>query len=317
MNIFEDLSEIEKDKNTFLTLGTFDGIHLGHKKIFDELIRKSASVNGRNFVITFHPHPKKIVSDNSQIKILTTPKEKALLLESLGIENLFIINFTKEFSQLNPEEFFRKYIINSIGIKEIIIGHDHHFGKGRGGNVETLKKLGNEFGFNVSMIEAYKIDNEIVSSSLIRSSLLNGDITKANNFLGRYYSFSGYVVEGDKRGRTLGFPTANIKTDYEDKLLPKIGIYLVEFVFDNRKFFGLLSIGKRPTFYNEGQIVPEVYIYDFNEDIYGKYATVNVIHHLRGEEKFNSVEELIKQMNRDKEEGIKIINQLKKLTEKV
>jgi riboflavin kinase/FMN adenylyltransferase len=311
MEIFEDLSEVTKSKNTVLTLGTFDGIHLGHKKLFIELNKKRAFYNGRSFVVTFHPHPRNILSENQNLKILTTPDEKAALLNSMGIQNLLIINFTKEFSRLSPEDFFRKYIIESIGICEIIIGSDHHFGKGRGGNVETLMKLGAEHNFKVTEISEFLLDNEKVSSSKIREALNNGLITKANKFLGRYYSFSGFVVEGDKRGRTLGFPTANIRLDYEEKLLPALGIYLVEFVIKEKYFFGLLSIGKRPTFYNEGSIVPEVYIYDFDENIYGETVTVNLIKRLRGEERFNSAEELIMQMNKDKKEGIKILNKIK------
>ncbi len=310
MNIFHDISDINKDENTFITLGTFDGIHLGHQKIIDRLISKTRSANGRSFLITFHPHPRNVISQNTDFKILSTPEEKAAVLEKLGIMNLLVINFTKEFSQQTAEEFFKNYIIDKIGIKDIIIGYDHHFGKGRGGDESTLREMGGQYGFGVETVGAFRLDGEIVSSTKIRKALTDGDIKKANAYLDRNYEFSGTVMEGDKRGRELGFPTANIKTDNENKLLPALGIYLVEFFVRNKKHYGLLSIGKRPTFYNSGKIVPEVYIYDFDEEIYGDTVKVIVLERLRGEEKFSSADELVVQMQIDKKNGIEIIRKL-------
>jgi len=310
MNIFHDISEIKRDENTFLTLGTFDGIHLGHRKILDRLIGKTKSTGGRNFLITFDPHPRNVITQTADFKILSTPSEKALVLENIGIMNLLIINFTKEFSQLTAEEFFKNYIIDKIGIKEVVIGYDHHFGKGRGGDVKTLKDMGKQYGFKVEAVDAFRFEGEIVSSTKIRRALIEGDIKTAGAYLGRNYEFSGTVIEGDKRGRQLGFPTANIKLDNEHKLLPALGIYLVEFFVNNMKHFGLLSIGKRPTFYNSGKIVPEVYIYDFDKDIYEERVRVSVIERLRGEEKFSSADDLIEQMKIDKKNGIEIIRNL-------
>ncbi len=308
MQVFHDLASIKKDKNTVLTIGTFDGIHLGHRNIIEK-VKKNATVYGaRNFVVTFNPHPRKILSKASNIKILNTIREKMTTLENLGIENAYVIEFTKEFSQLTAEKFFRDYIINGIGLKEIIIGYDYHFGKGRSGSVETLMNMGEENEFLVNRIEEIKINGDTVSSTKIRNALMEGNIELANKYLGGQYSFSGVVVSGDKRGRTLGFPTANIQPDDPEKLLPALGIYLVEILISSKSFFGLLSVGKRPTFYDEGKIVPEVYIYDFDEDIYNEYVTVNVINRLRGEEKFSSAEELIEQMNKDKESGLEILS---------
>ena len=217
-----------------------------------------------------------------------------------------IINFTKEFSQLSSEKFFKDYIIEKIGIKEIVVGYDHHFGKGRSGDVNTLRKMGIEYGFDVTTVEPFKINDEAVNSTKIRKALSEGNIKTANAFLGREYSFSGIVVEGDKRGRELGFPTANISIDDEEKLLPALGIYAVEFMFDNEKHKGLLSIGIRPTFYNSGKIIPEVYLYDFNRDIYNKKITVKIIDWIRAEEKFPSAEALVEQMQKDKIKGLEI-----------
>jgi riboflavin kinase/FMN adenylyltransferase len=306
MRIFNDLSEVQKTENTVLTLGTFDGLHLGHKKIIEKLKKKAVSLNCRNFVITFSPHPRNVISGNNTVKLLTTDEEKIKLFEEYGIENLLIVNFTKEFSQLSSEVFFKDYILEKIGLKEIIVGYDHHFGKGRNGDVNTLRKMGVEFDFDVTTVEAFKVNNDPVNSTKIRKALSSGDMKTANSYLGRGYSFSGMVVSGDKRGRKLGFPTANIRIDGDEKLLPVLGIYAVEFSFDNEVHKGLLSVGIRPTFYNSGNIVPEVYLYDFDRDIYDKNVTVRIVDWIRGEEKFPSAEALIEQMQKDKIKGLEI-----------
>jgi riboflavin kinase/FMN adenylyltransferase len=310
MQVFNDLFSIKKDKNTVLTIGTFDGVHLGHQEIIQTVNKRAVEYGARSFLVTFNPHPKKVVSKSGDIKILTTIREKETILRNLGIENLLIINFTKEFSQQSAEKFFSDYIINGIGLREIIIGYDHHFGKGRGGSIETLINMGKDNNFSVERVEEIKMDGFTVSSSEIRKALSEGDIQRANFLLGRYYSFSGTVVHGDKRGRKLGFPTANIQLDNKDKILPANSIYVVEFFVKGNNHFGLLSVGRRPTFYNEGNIVPEVYIYNFDEDIYDEFVTVNVIERLRSEEKFSSVEDLVDQMNKDKEAGLQILSKL-------
>lgn len=314
MKIFRNIDEIKFDKQTVLTLGTFDGIHLGHQQIIKRVLECSEENKLRNLIITFHPHPRKVINPEMQLKLLTTNEEQISILEKLGIQNLFIVNFTKQFSQLTPDEFIKNYLVDKIGLSRIVIGYDHHFGKGRGGDVEFLLASGKKYGFEVLQIKPFIIDNETVSSTKIRAALEVGDLKKVNKMLSRYYSFSGVVVEGDKRGRELGYPTANIKLSDEDKMLPQNGIYAVVVEIDGIEYKALLSIGKRPTFYNDGKVVPEVYIYDFNNDIYGKEIKVNLIQKLRGEEKFNSAEELIRQMNIDKENGLKILNQIKELT---
>ncbi len=310
MEVFNSLSEVQKNKNTVITLGTFDGIHLGHKKIIEGVIKKAEKLNARSFLITFNPHPRSIVSKGHSIKLLHTLEEKIDILKDLGIQNLLIIKFTQEFSQLSSEEFVKNYIINGIGLNEIVIGYDHHFGKGRGGDEQTLREMGKEFDFNVTKVDAVNINGTSVSSTKIRNALADGNINMANSFLGRYYSFNGKVIKGDGRGRTLGFPTANIKLNNENKLLPAIGIYAVELMMTNEKHFGLMSIGKRPTFYNEGQLTTEIYIYDFDRDIYNENVTVKVIERIRGEEKYSSPEELVAQMKKDKEAGVEIMSRL-------
>ncbi len=309
MQIFDDLSKVTYDKNTVVTLGTFDGIHAGHRKIIEEVVARSSFYGGRNFLITFDPHPRSVVSRNNKIQILSTLAEKLKLLEQIGIQNVLVIKFTKEFSQLSAAEFFQKYVLKGIGIRQIVIGHDHHFGKGRDGDETKLRELGKANDFKVTTVDAVNIDSMVVSSTKIRNLLIAGDIKTANLFLERYYSFSGKVVKGDKRGRELGFPTANIEVDNPDKLLPAIGIYAVEFFInsDNKKYTGVMSIGKRPTFYDEGKLTTEVFIFDFDQDIYGAEVTVNVVDRIRGEEKFSSAEELVKQMNKDVEAGMEIL----------
>jgi riboflavin kinase/FMN adenylyltransferase len=310
MQVFNSIKDLTKNKNTILTLGTFDGIHPGHLKIIDKLVSCSKEKGCRNVVITFHPHPRTVLSRSNSVKMLSTQEEKIKLLEKHGVENLLTINFTKEFALLTAEEFIYDYLINGIGLGEIVLGHDHHFGKGRSGNVELLKKIGAKENFVVTTADPFLIDGEIVSSTKIRNAISEGDIAKSNKLLARNYSFSGVVVSGDKRGRELGFPTANIKLSSQEKLLPANGIYAVRVFVENEKHIGLLSIGNRPTFYNEGELVTEVYIYDFNREIYGEEVTVELVERLRGEEKFNSAKELINQMNKDKENGLKIFNKL-------
>lgn len=308
MEVFKSLSEVKKEKNTVLTMGTFDGIHLGHRRIIESVKKHAAALNARNFLITFDPHPRSVISGSNDVKLLNTLQEKIDILEEIGIQNLLIINFTEEFSMLDSEKFFKNYIIDKIGLSEIVVGYDHHFGKGRGGDENTLRELGEEYDFKVFSVDAVNINGTNVSSTKIRNAVLKGDMNLAGLFLGRYYSFSGTVIRGDGRGRLLGFPTANILPNDKTKLLPAIGIYAVETVIDGKKHFGVMSIGKRPTFYNDGQLTTEVYIFDFNNDIYGKKVTVNVIERIRGEEKYSSAEELVAQMEKDKQAGMEIFN---------
>lgn len=310
MQVFNSIKDLTKNKNTILTLGTFDGIHPGHLKIIDKLVGCSTEKGCRNVVITFYPHPRTVLGSDNSVKMLTTQEEKINLLEKHRVENLLTINFTKEFASLSAEDFIYEYLINGIGLREIVLGHDHHFGKGRKGNVELLKQIGAKEDFIVTAAEPYFIDAEVVSSTKIRTAIAEGNIEKANKLLGRNYEFSGVVVGGDKRGRELGFPTANIKLTSQEKLLPASGIYAVKVDVENEKHFGLLSIGKRPTFYSEGELVTEVYIFDFNREIYGETVTVELVERLRGEEKFSSAKELINQMNKDEENGRKIFNKL-------
>ena len=310
MRIIKDLEEIQRDEMSVITLGTFDGLHLAHQKIVEEVINKANQINGRSLLLTFDPHPRKVIPGRNDVKLLSTLEEKILVLEKLGLDNLFVINFTVEFSKQSPEEFVKKYLVDGIGLKEIIIGYDHHFGKGRDGDFQLLQDMGKKFNFEVSLIPEYSVDGEIVSSTKIRNALMEGDVVKAGKMLGRLYSFKGIIVRGDGRGRKLGFPTANISVSDEDKLIPAKGIYAAECTVQNQKYYGLLSLGSRPTFHKDGDVIPEFYIFDFDKDIYDEIMNVELVEKIRNEEKFNSVDELISQMKKDEEKGRIILSKL-------
>lgn len=312
MNIYTDISEIERDENTVITMGSFDGVHLGHKSIFELLLSKSKELNSRNFLVTFSPHPRTVVMQDTTVNLLTTIREKKELFEKAGIENVLIINFTKEFSQLNYEEFIKKYFVNGIGIKHFVVGYDHKFGKDRAGNESVLEQLSNKYGFGISVVSPLSIDNENLSSSIIRKALLDGDLEKATKYLGRNFCFYGKVVEGARRGRLIGFPTANLEINDPHKLVPKSGVYLVNCSLNFEKYYGLMNIGYRPTFGDVNMNIIEVYIIDFNKDIYGESIRVDFIKRIRDEKKFDSKEELIEQINKDKTDTLKFIGELVK-----
>ena len=310
MKIIKDLEEIQRDKRSVITLGTFDGLHLGHQEIVSEVLRKCREIDGRSFLLTFEPHPRKVIPGRNDVKLLSTLEEKIIILEKLGLENLFVINFTMEFSKQTPEDFVKKYLIDGIGLSEIVIGYDHHFGKGRDGNFELLQEIGKKNNFKVTLIPEHTVDGETISSTKIRNALLEGDVVKAGKMLGRNYSFKGKIVRGDRRGRKLGFPTANISVNDEDKLIPAKGIYVAECIVQKEKHYGLLSLGSRPTFHKDGDVIPEFYIFDFDRDIYDEIIKVELIEKIRDEEKFNSVDDLIIQMEKDEEEGRIILSKL-------
>jgi len=310
MRIIKDLTEIQRDEKSVITLGTFDGLHLGHQQIVDTVIQKAQQSGGRSFLITFDPHPRKVIPGRNDVKILSTLEDKEIILAQLGLENLFVINFTTEFSKQSPEDFVKKYLVDGIGLKEIVIGHDHHFGKERDGNFELLQNLGRKLNFDVTLISEFSVEGETVSSTKIRNSLLAGDVVKAGIMLGRLYTFKGKIVRGDGRGRKLGFPTANLSTGNADKLIPAKGIYAAECIVENEKHFGLLSLGSRPTFHVDGDVIPEFYIFDFDRDIYDRIMQVNLVKKIRDEEKFNSVDELIIQMKKDEVTGKEILSKL-------
>ena len=299
MKIYQSLNEFKPSKKTIVTLGTFDGVHLGHNVILDKICNIAKQENLESVLLTFFPHPRLIVSNDSEIWMLNTMAEKAMLLEQKGIQNFIIHPFDKLFSELSPREFVEKVLVNQLNIQKIIIGYDHKFGKNRAADFNDLIAFGKEFGFEVEEISAKQVDEVAVSSTKIRNSLLEGNISLANAYLGYSYMLSGIVVKGNQLGRTIGFPTANIKISENYKLIPKNGVYIVTAIVNNQTIFGMMNIGIKPTL---GDNIPtiEVHLLDFSEDIYDQKIQVNVIERLRDEQKFESFEALKSQLEIDK-----------------
>ena len=291
-----------------VTIGSFDGVHLGHACVIQHLKEKASSIDGESVIISFEPHPREVLYPREQkIGILTTLEEKITILEKYGVDHLIILKFTLEFAQQSYNDFVKKILIDKLKIKGLVVGYDHRFGKDRAGNFENLQELANEYGFFLEKEVVFEEDDVNVSSTKIRNALAVGDITTVNRFLGYPYSITREVVYGHHLGHKIGFPTANIQVSDERKLLPAIGVYAVKVIIEQEIFNGMLNIGIRPTVSNDGQVSCEVYIFDFNRDLYGKTITINFIDRVRGERKFNDIEELRAQLQKDQEKILKLL----------
>jgi len=302
MLVIKEGEKICYNKESVVTVGTFDGIHLGHKKIISDLLEIGKSKNLRSVVVTFDPHPQLILRNkHKEIKLLSTIEEKLEEFEKLGVDLVYILEFTKEFAEISAEDFFKKYLIEKIGLTDIVLGYDHNFGKNREGNFDTLKGFGDKYGFGVHKVDEFKINGDRVNSTTIRNLLLDGNVSKASFLLGNNYYFSGKVVYGDRRGRTIGFPTANIELLSGHKLIPKNGVYFVSAEVKGNRHYGMMNIGNRPTIADNKEIFIEINLFDFSGDIYGETMKTEVISFLRDEKKFSSLEELVKQLKKDKE----------------
>ncbi|MCI0448172.1 MAG: bifunctional riboflavin kinase/FAD synthetase [Chlorobi bacterium] len=309
MNVYRDISEVKRNVNTAITVGTFDGVHLVHRQILNKVLVLSKQNNLRCFVVTFEPHPQEVLKTKTpDIKLLTSIDEKLRLLEKCGIENVLVIRFTEQFSKTEPREFYKKYVFGQIGLCDLIIGYDHLFGRDRGGDFNTLLDLGKEFGFKVHRVEEIDVDGRPVSATRIRKALAEGKIEEANKLLGYEYSFDGIVVEGDKVGRAIGYPTVNLKFAKENKVMPNDGIYCVKVVYNNDVYYGMMYHGVRPTLTQGLKSALEVHIFDFDKTIYGEKLTISFLTKLRDDRKFNSKEELIEQINKDKENSLKFLS---------
>lgn len=309
--VFQGNKSFEAVKNAVVTIGTFDGVHLGHKKIITSLIEKAIEVNGTSVLITFNPHPRQVINPDKNIELLTTNDEKRELLSKYGLDVLFEIPFTRDFSNLSAIDFIEEYLVKQIGAKKIIIGYDHHFGKDREGAFSLLKKNEKKFGFETFEIPAKDIDDVVVSSTKIRKALHIGDVKLTSNLLGYYYHLSGIVIKGNQLGKTIGFPTANIYCEENTKLIPANGVYAVRVSLDKNKINGVMNIGNRPTIEKDGERSIEVHLLDFDEDIYVKRLTVEFIDKIRDEMKFDGIETLKKQIATDVEFAKQILNNAK------
>jgi riboflavin kinase / FMN adenylyltransferase len=299
MKIHQGLNAIQPIRNAVVTIGTFDGVHIGHREILQRLKEIALKNNGETVVVTFWPHPRLVLSpDDDSLKLLSTFEEKAEILLNLGIDHLVAIPFTKEFSNLTSEQFTRRVLLDKIGTKRLVIGYDHRFGKNREGSFEHLKANEKEYGFKVEEISKQEIDNIAVSSTKIRKALEIGDVKTANSYLGQHYSLSGKVVEGNRIGRKIGFPTANIEILEKFKLVPADGVYAVKVSLEDRAYQGMLNIGNRPTIGDDKRSI-ECNIFNFSADIYNSKIKVELIERVRAELKFDSVEQLKQQLEMD------------------
>ncbi len=315
MIVYRSLGDVQFQKKSVITIGMFDGVHLAHQTIIRQVIEKSKRIDGRNVVVTFEPHPREIVSKGTQsVAILSTLEDKLQRIEKLGVDVVFIIPFTFEFSRLTFQEFYSKYIINGVGVSDVVEGFNHQFGRDREGNMNQVRELGKLHSFSVETIAMMKKQDNVIASSTIRDSLLSGDVLLANAMLGYEYSFTGTVVRGYGRGKQLGYPTANILLNDMKKLVPQIGIYAVQIEVEGKWFGGMMSIGHNPTFGDAHIRTIEVNIFDFDKDIYDETVTVRTIQRTRSEKKFNSVDELIAEIGNDKIIITKILDHYKQIS---
>ncbi len=299
MKIYNNLDEIEYNPNSVVTIGSFDGVHLGHKAILDDVTERARKSGCRSVVVTFNPHPRDVVG-RGPVQHLCTLEERLKHLEQSGIDETLIINFTYEFSQQSARTFYEHCLVRRIGVREVVIGHDHMFGKNREGSIDILRQIGDELGFDVVMIPEVRVNDKVVSSSLIRELLSQGKTDEANKLLGRSYSIQASVVRGDGRGTTIGFPTANLQFDRTKKLTPLAGVYFVQVEHNSTQYFGMLNIGVRPTFGSNGQQFIEVHLLEFSGNLYGETLRVSFLQRLRSEKKFNSSDELVVQLQQDR-----------------
>jgi len=309
MIIVRDLSALARNKNSVATVGTFDGVHRAHQEIIREVVNRARMREGRSVVITFDPHPKEVVrsSKGGEVRLLSTMEERIALFEQLKVDLLFSIPFTLEFSRLRSHEFYRRYVVNGVGVSEVVVGYDHTFGRDREAGIGDLVKIGQEFDFSVFAVHPYTVDGEPVSSTRIRRALASGDLVRAGKMLGYPYRLSGRVVRGEGRGRTIGFPTANISPDSLRKIVPARGVYVVAAEGRSRRWYGMMNIGVRPTVTAGVAETLEVHLFDFAGELYGETITVTFLRRLRDERRFDTVEELAQQLGRDRETSLRAL----------
>ena len=307
MKIYNCIKDFLPIKNAVVTVGTFDGVHLGHQAIFRTMRQEAEAIDGETVVITFYPHPRIVLGlDSENLKFINTQGKKINRLEESGIDHLIIVPFNKEFASISSKEFINDLVVEKIHPKIIVTGFDHHFGKDRGGSFDLLSEIGKKKGFKVIKVEAQYINDVPVSSTKIRKLLNNGAVLVANNFLGYEYSITGKVVTGKSIGRDIGFPTANIEVADEYKLIAAVGVYACRVEYMGKLYKGMCNIGYRPTI-NHGDLTIEVHIFDFNKQIYGEEITIIFVDRMRDERKFENLNELSKQLAFDKENTLKIL----------
>lgn len=300
MRIHTDFSDFKDEQKTVVTIGTFDGVHLGHQSIITRLKESANQIGGEAVILTFYPHPRMVLyPDDHGLLLLNTPEEKAALLANAGIDHLMIYPFSVDFSRISAFDYVRNLLVNGLKAKKVIVGYDHRFGRNREGDFKTLQEWADLLNFQTEEIPARDIEEVNISSTKIRQCLLDGDIATANTFLGYRYSLTGKVVHGAKKGRTIGFPTANIEVNYPFKLIPGNGVYAVQVIIGEKIFNGVMNIGHRPTVEQTTRLHLEVHIFEFDEEIYDQNITIQFKEKLRNEKKFGSIDELVEQISVD------------------
>ena len=307
MKIYKSIDEYNESKNSIVTIGTFDGIHKGHQKVFNKVISASKQNNLSSVVLTFFPHPRIILNKYNDIKMIDTLDEKIDHLKKIGIDHLIIHPFDKKFSLLSAEQFIKEYLVEKLKLKHIIIGYDHRFGKGREASVTDLKEYSREFNFVVDEIDAQEIEKIAISSTKIRNSINEGDLKTTKTYLGRFFCLTGRVVKGDGLGKQINYPTANISIEEDYKIIPKDGVYCIKTTIDNKLYNGMMNIGHRPTIGTKEKSI-EVNLFNFDRDIYDRIISVDVVEKIRDEKKFSSIEALKTQLAIDEEHCLKLIN---------
>ena len=306
LEIIHSLSNYQHTENTVVTIGTFDGVHIGHQKIIEQVVETAKKLGTKSVLLTFFPHPRMILQQNASIELINTIDERAELLSKTGLDYLIIHPFSIEFSRLTALDFVRKILVNQLNTSKLIIGYDHHFGKNREGNLEQLTEYSHLYNFEVEEIPAQDINDVSVSSTKIRKALSDKNIKTANKYLGYHFMLNGTVVNGKQLGGKIGFPTANISIKEDYKLIPKMGVYVVKSKIDNNTIFGMMNIGFRPTLEGKHQTI-EVHFFNFEKDLYNQNLTIEILYFLRDEEKFDSVEKLILQLKEDEKIALNYI----------
>ena len=310
MKIYYDINDFEQVPHAVVTIGTFDGVHRGHQEILKNMVSRAKELGGESVVVTFYPHPRQVLSHDLGIRFISTQEEKIKHLEALGIDNLIIIKFTKEFAAINSDDFIKDYLVKNIHPAVLIIGYDHHFGKGRTGDFSMLYELGNQYHFKVEKIQEQDVDNVAVSSTKIRHFLENGDIKHANMLLGYEFSYTGKVIHGQQVGHSIGYPTANIDVAEEFQLIEKQGVYATFAEIEGKSYPAMTYIGKRPTLHDNRPQSIETHIINYDKDIYGKEIKLRFVDFVREDIKFDDTESLKNQIDKDKLNIINILNSI-------
>ncbi|WP_072988964.1 bifunctional riboflavin kinase/FAD synthetase [Pseudozobellia thermophila] len=303
----QSLSKYDEPHPTAITIGTFDGVHIGHRQILERLIKNAATLGLKSTVLTFFPHPRMVLQKDTDIKLLNTIDEKTQILKDLGLDQLIIHPFTKEFSRLTATEFVRDILVNQLKTKKIIIGYDHRFGRNRNANITDLRAFGSTLDFEVEEIPAQEVEEVSVSSTKIRKALEEGNIATANTYLGYHYMLTGTIVKGKGLGRQLNFPTANLHIGENYKLIPKNGVYVVQAELKGHTVYGMMNIGYNPTVSGKDKSI-EINFFDFSQDLYGQKIQVEILHRIRDEHKFDSVEDLRRQLQKDKQTSLALLS---------